>query len=103
VEIAETFDAVSRQLSAWHERVREMVRGECLQDVGLQQVIEVCNQFGAILAVLEHTVDPACSHHLEWPANCQECLGMLKERVRDLRGLQAALRDCGLHEQAPPA
>jgi hypothetical protein len=103
VEIVEALDAPSRQLSAWHERLREMVRGDCLQDVGLDQVIEVRNQFGAILAVLDRTVDRACSHHLEWPANCQEYPGMLKEQIRKLRRHQAALCDYGLHEQAPPA
>ena len=111
VEIAITLDSASRQLSAWHARMTGMVFGNRAQDVGLQQLIEVRDEFGAILAVLDQTADRACSHQPEWPAGCGECfgseqLGMLRKRVRELRQLQAALQaamlDCYLGEQAPP-
>jgi hypothetical protein len=86
-EIAGTLDSTSRQLVGFNTRMNEMVGGKGAQDVSRNEVIEHFDEFGAILAALDQTLDQACSRRSEWPGNGGELLGILKEQVRGLKGL----------------
>ena len=88
--IADALGWASRQLSASHARMWEMMRAETY--VSLRDVVAAGEEFGAILTLLEQTIARAGSKQHEWPPSSGPWLGLLQEWVVHLRRLQTDFR-----------